>query len=173
MPNSDDRPSTYQMRILRDAGCRVRPRNYESARNRIQGLGPSDGQVALLTELGLEIPASRKAASAAITAYETAHPEWAAARRAARSAKGRATRQERERAGQQTQHNETLLAYHRAGVERFGSAAASEASLSFLRALALQLPADSDERIATFVAMRGGLTGHDAGIRIDALRTPR
>jgi hypothetical protein len=170
MNESDDRPSQYQMRTLRDAGCRIRPHSYDSARNRIQGLPPSPGQVALLTEIGLAIPSSRREASAAITAYEAEHQEWAAARRAARSAKATATRRERELAGQETQHNETLEAYHRAGAQRFGTAAASKASLSYLRALALHLPADSDDRVATFVAMRAGLTAREAGNRIDVLK---
>lgn len=167
---SDDRPSPYQMGILRAAGSRIRPHSYASAQTRIDRLEPSPGQVELLTSINQPVPSSRKAASEAITAYELAHPEWAAARRADRSAKGVATRREREQSGRQTQYNDTLKAYHKAGVERFGTAAASEARLNFLRGLALKLPANSDERIATFIAMRGGLTASDAGSRIEALK---
>lgn len=168
--STSDRPSPYQISVLRAAGCRVRPRDYESARRRIEGTPPSENQVALLTELGLEIPATRSAASAALTAYEQAHPEWARARRAARSAKGKATLAERRSAGALPHFNETLLRYHAAAVERFGPLAATQSALAYLRALALQLPRDSPERIAEFKALDEGLSAQDAGARIDALK---
>lgn len=170
MSTTSDRPSPYQIDILRSNGCRVRPRDYASARRRVQACPPSDGQVALLTELGLPVPETRSAASAAITAYEEAHPEWARARRAARAAKGVTTRQERRAAGEQPQYNETLEQYHQAGVERFGELAASRNALAFVRALALRLPKDGEERIALFNAMRTGFSAEDAGARIDQLR---
>jgi hypothetical protein len=170
MSTTSDRPSPYQIDILRSHGCRVRPRDYASAKRRIDTLPPSEGQVALLTELGLPVPETRSAASAAITAYEEAHPEWTRARRATRAAKGVATRQERRAAGQQPQYNETLEQYHQAGVERFGELAASRDALAFLRALALRLPKDGEERIALFNAMRTGLSAEDAGARIDQLK---
>src|SRR5688500_7198543 len=97
--STNDRPSRYQIGILRGAGCRIRPRDYASAKDRIARLPPSPGQTELLQQLGLEVPATRTAASAAITAYEFAHPAWAAERRAERSAKGQATRRDRARAG--------------------------------------------------------------------------
>jgi hypothetical protein len=170
MSTASDRPSRYQIDTLRSHGCRVRPRDYASAQRRISTLPPSEGQVALLTELGLPVPKTRSAASAAITAYEEAHPEWARARRAARTAKGLATRAERRGAGRQPQYNETLQQYHRAGLERFGDLAASLDALAYLRALGLRLPRDGEERIALFNAMRAGLSAEDAGTRIDALK---
>lgn len=118
MSTTSDRLSRYQIDILRSHGCRVRPRDYASAQRRVQACPPSDGQVALLTELGLPVPDTRTAASEAITAYEDAHPEWASARRAARTSKGRATLQERRAAGQQPRYNDTLVQYHQAGVPR-------------------------------------------------------
>ncbi|HEX8243182.1 MAG TPA: hypothetical protein VF541_06795 [Longimicrobium sp.] len=171
MNTTTDRPSRYQIDVLRSHGCRVRPRDYASAKRRIDTLPPSDGQAALLRELGLPVPETRSAASAAITAYEEAHPEWTRARRAARAAKGRATLQERRAAGQEPQYNDTLRAWHQAGVERFGELAASLDVLAYLRALALRLPRDGEERLATFNAMRAGLSAEDAGARIDHLKT--
>jgi hypothetical protein len=56
---------------------------------------PSEYQVRQIAERGIPIPRTYAGAQAlldALTAYEHAHPEWAAARRAARSAKGQATR---------------------------------------------------------------------------------
>lgn len=170
MSTSTERPSPYQLGILQGAGCRVRPRTWESAKRRIDKLPPSDGQVALLTELGLPVPESRAAASEAISAYEQAHPEWARERRATRAAKGVATRRERRSAGQEPQFNETLHRYHQAGVERHGEQAASLDALAYLRALALQLPHDAEERLAAFRAMGGGLTAQEAGARIDAMK---
>ena len=171
MTTTADRPSRYQIDTLRSHGCRVRPRDYASAKRRIDTLPPSDGQAALLRELGLPVPETRSAASAAITAYEEAHPEWTRERRSARAAKGRATLQERRAAGQQPQYNDTLREYHQAGVERFGELAASLDVLAYLRALALRLPRDGEERLATFNAMRAGLSAEDAGTRIDQLKT--
>lgn len=168
--STSDRPSPYQISVLRGAGCRVRPRDYGSAKRRIDGLPPSENQVALLTELGLEIPETRTAASEAITAYELEHPAWARARRAERTAKGRATLIERRSAGAVPQFNETLLRYHAAGVKRFGALAASPSALSYLRALALQLPRDSAERLAEFKALDEGLSAQEAGTRIDRLK---
>lgn len=168
--STSDRPSPYQMEVLRSAGCRVRPRDYGSAQKRIAGLPPSANQVALLEELGLPVPETRAAASAALTAYEEEHPEWARSRRSARAAKGRATLLERRAAGAEPQFNETLQRYHAAGVQRFGDLAASQQALSYLRALALRLPRDSAERIAEFKAMEEGLSAQDAGARIDALK---
>jgi hypothetical protein len=165
-----DRPSPYQIEILRGAGIRIRPRDYDSAKKRIDGTAPSVNQVALLEELGLPVPETRAAASKAITAYEAAHPEWTRQRRSERAAKGRVTLAERRSAGAQPQYNDTLLRYHEAGVKRFGDLAASLGLLSYLRALALQLPRDSAERIAEFKAMDEGLTAQDAGSRIDALK---
>ena len=55
-------------------------------------------------------------------------------------------------------------------MKRFGDLAASLGLLSYLRALALQLPRDSAERIAEFKAMDEGLTAQDAGNRINALK---
>jgi hypothetical protein len=170
MDTTSDRPSPYQIDILRSHGCRVRPRDYASAQRRVQACPPSDAQVALLTGLGLPVPDTRSAASLAITAYEDAHPEWARARRASRSAKGRATVQERRAAGQEPRYNETLLQYHQAGVERFGDLAASRDVLAYLRALALRLPKDGEERVALFNAMRAGLSAEDAGARVDQLK---
>lgn len=170
MSTTSDRPSPYQIDVLRSHGCRVRPRDYASAKRRIDTLPPSEAQVALLTELGVPVPETRSAASAAITAYEEAHPDWTRARRAASAAKGGATRQERRAAGQQPRYNETLEQYHQAGVERFGELAASRDALAFLRALALRLPKDGEERIALFNAMRTGLSAQDAGGRIDDLK---
>ncbi|MBB4635885.1 hypothetical protein FHS01_001901 [Longimicrobium terrae] len=166
------RPSAYQIAILRAAGCRVRPRSWQSARQRIDRLAPSDAQAALLAELGLPVPATREAASAALTAYELEHPEWAQARRAARTARGRATREAARSEGAQPRYNETLQAWHAAGRERFGGSAASLDALSFLRALALRLPQDGEARLETFRAMRGGLSAREAAHRIDALRGP-
>lgn len=168
--STSNRPSPYQIEVLRSAGCRVRPRDYDSAKKRIDGLSPSPNQVALLEQLGLPVPETRAAASAAITAYEEEHPEWTRSRRSARAAKGRATLLERRSAGAEPQFNETLRRYHAAGVARFGELAASLTALSYLRALALQLPRDSAERIAEFRAMDEGLSALDAGSRIDALK---
>jgi len=167
-----ERPSPYQLNVLRSNGCRIRPRDYESARRRISGLAPSENQVKLLNEIGLLVPDTRAAASAAITAYEEAHPEWARARRAQRTAKGQATRLERQRAGVTPEYNEVLRRFHEAAITRFGPTAASPAALSYLRALALQLPKDSPERIAAFRAMAEGLSAAEAGRRIDALKPP-
>lgn len=172
-PGADaSRPSAYQIAILRAAGCRVRPRSWQSARQRIDRLAPSDAQAALLAELGLPVPATREAASAAITAYELEHPEWAQARRAGRAARGRATREAARSEGAQPRYNETIQAWHAAGRERFAGSAASLDALSFLRALALQLPRDGEVRLETFRAMRGGLSAREAAHRIDALRGP-
>jgi hypothetical protein len=166
------RPSAYQLGLLRDAGIRIRPHSYESAKRRLDRLAPSSNQAALLTELGLAVPASREEASAALTAYEQAHPEWARERRAARSAKGQATRAAQEQAGQQPRYNETLLRYHAAATERHGKAAASLDALAYLRALALQLPKDSASRVEVFTAMGAGLSADDARTRIDGLKSP-
>lgn len=168
--STKDRPSRYQIGILRGAGCRIRPRDYASAKERIARLPPSPGQAELLTQLGLEVPATRTAASAAITAYELAHPTWAAERRAARSAKGQATRRARGQGGATPRYNDTLEGYHKAGVDLHGHLAASKPALNYLRGLALQLPRDSEPRVATFNAMRQGLSVAEAGIRIDALK---
>lgn len=170
MSTASDRPSRYQIDVLRSHGCRVRPRDYASAQARISSLPPSEAQAALLAGLGLPVPETRSAASAAITAYEEAHPEWARARRAERSAKGQATRAERREAGQQPQYNETLQEYHRVGVARFGELAACLDALAYLRALGLRLPRDGAERIALFNAMRAGLSAEEVAARIDALK---
>lgn len=170
MSTSTDRPSPYQMGILKAAGSRVRPRTYESARRRIDGLPPSQAQAALLTRLGLPVPETRSAASQALTAYEQAHPDWARARLAERAARGRATLARHRKEGQEPRYDDALLRYRQAGVERFGTGAASAGALSLLRALALRLPRDSDERIAEFEAMRKGLSAREAGTRIDRLR---
>lgn len=168
--STTDRPSTYQLGILRNAGCRIRPRSYASAQERIARFPPSPNQVALLQQIGLDVPATRTAASDVLTAYEHAHPEWAAARRAERSAKGQATRRARAAEGVSPQYNETLEAYHKAAVERHGPHAASKPALNFLRSLALKLPRDSASRIDLFSAMREGLSATDAGNGIDALK---
>jgi hypothetical protein len=166
------RPSAYQLGQLRDAGIRIRPHSYESAKRRLDRLPPSANQAALLTELGLAVPASREEASAALTAYEQAHPEWSCERRAARSAKGQATRATQERAGQQPRYNETLLRYHAAGTKRHGNAAASLDALAYLRALALKLPKDTASRVEVFTAMGAGLSADEARTRIDGLKAP-
>lgn len=173
MDPSEMKPSPYQLAVLRAGGCRVRPRSYESARQRIHTLPPSDNQVALLTELGLPLPATRQAASEALGAYERAHPEWAAARRAARSAKGIATRRQREAAGQQPRYDPALLCYAERAAERFGGQGASAPALSFLRGLALKLPADDPRRKETFDAMDQGLSALEASRRIDMLNAGR
>lgn len=164
------RPSEYQIEQLRANGIKVRPRTYESAQKRVGALPPTDNQVALLKEIGLPIPADRNAASAAITAYEADHPEWTAARRRARVAKGAATRAANRAGGQLPQYNDTLLRYHTTGVERFGTTAASKERLALLRALALRLPQDNDARIGTFAAMGRGLSQDEAGRRITEVR---
>jgi len=169
-PAAVQRPSPYQLEILRANGCRIRPASYDSARRRMGGTPPSANQVALLEELGIPVPGTRQEASDTLTAYELANPTWAAERRAARSAKGVATRRERREQGSTPNYNETLHRYHHAGVERFGAEAASLDALALLRAYALQLPQHHERRLEAFRAMAEGLTTQDARRRIDDLK---
>lgn len=163
------KPSQYQKDLLKEAGVRRRPRTYDSARKLVGALPPSPGQAALLEELGLSA-ATRDEATAAITRYELENPEWAAARRAQRTAKASATRAANRAAGQTTQYNSTLHGYRDAAVQRHGEAGASLDALALLRSLALRLPADGKERMLQFGAMRRGLSAAEVSERIDALK---
>ena len=163
---AESKPSQYQKDLLKDAGVRRRPRTYAGAKKLIDQLEPSDGQKELLTEIGLSA-GTRAEASALITQYEKDHPQWAAARRAARSSKAKATRTANKAAGQETNYNATILAYRQAGVDRHGTTAASIEALALLRSLALRLPEDSEERKLQFGAMRKGLSAREIRERID------
>lgn len=162
------RPSQYQMTNLRANGERRRPATFDRAKALLDKGPPTPAQRDLLRSLSLPVPASKGEASAALTAYETAHPEWAASRKQAQRAKATETR--RLKAGPAREFDAQVSAFYDAALARFpeGSTptAATPATIAKLRTLALRLPSGDPLRMETFRELNLGMHGRDAGSRL-------
>lgn len=132
------RPSAYQITSLRVYGIRRRPSSYDRAKALLDQTPPSEAQRTYLREAGLPMPATRADATAALSAYEAAHPEQTAARMRARIARGVATR--RANAGASREFDAQVIAFHAAAVALYpaGStpSAASAGTIAKLPTLA-------------------------------------